>query len=544
MQIREKRFLIPTEPFYWGFWTSFVALLTTRRSAPSKYSAYLFRSTDARRFGGPGKSLLGSIALHVAGVLFILHLPPTPVAVPSNEQVILVRTADIYYALAMLQQHKTLPRIAPRGAGGKPGRGAHPEENPKPGSLIFHRDLTVISNPIHPDNTHQTIIQPSSPPDLIIKQDLKLPNLVLGNPLAKPQPPLQFPSSPMKPIAPAHTQTEDVAAPQIATADPGLKLAPLAPTVPQPRLLVPLALNPGVVPAASAASRTAASSMTGDENAGETNGLLILGTDPAAAGASLSLPPGNKYGSFSISPAGGEPGAPGGVSGGIAGAGTGGSGAGGDESTGVGVGRTGGGGGGLTNEAAPVSVNGPGAIAGSRGNLDAMLSAGVIFPVITLPHIHRNALVVSAGSVGGGGLGVYQALQCDRIYTIFMPMQNANWTLQYCQQDASPAKPNPSGNTSVQLQEGLLPPDPIEKFDFRRLPVPVDKVGKMIVLKGVIREDGVVDNLKVYQGVLKEMDDTALAALSKWKFTPAKRAGKSVPVQILVGIQISGPVAH
>jgi outer membrane biosynthesis protein TonB len=53
-----------------------------------------------------------------------------------------------------------------------------------------------------------------------------------------------------------------------------------------------------------------------------------------------------------------------------------------------------------------------------------------------------------------------------------------------------------------------------------------------------------VDNLKVYQGVLKEMDETALAALSKWKFAPAKRGGKPVAVQILVGIQLSGPVAH
>lgn len=195
MQIRERRFLIPTEPFFSGFWSSFAALLTTRSSAPSRYSAYLFRSAGTRRFLLPGKSLLGSIALHVAAVFFILRIPPTPVAAPNTEQVIRVRTDDIYYALAMLQQPKTLPRIAPPGPGGKPGRGAQPEENPKPGSLIFHRDLTVISNPIHPDNAHQTIIQPSSPPDLIIKQELKLPNLVLGNPLAKPQPPLQFPSS-------------------------------------------------------------------------------------------------------------------------------------------------------------------------------------------------------------------------------------------------------------------------------------------------------------------------------------------------------------
>ena len=62
----------------------------------------------------------------------------------------------------------------------------------------------------------------------------------------------------------------------------------------------------------------------------------------------------------------------------------------------------------------------------------------------------------------------------------------------------------------------------------------------MLVIKGMVREDGAVDNLEVYQGVLKELDDMAVAALSKWKFTPATRGGKSVAVQILVGIQLSG----
>jgi hypothetical protein len=142
--------------------------------------------------------------------------------------------------------------------------------------------------------------------------------------------------------------------------------------------------------------------------------------------------------------------------------------------------------------------------------------------------------------VGGGGLGIYQALQCGRIYTVFMPMPTANWTLQYCQQDDSQAKPNASANSRViQMDAGLLPPDPVEEFDFRRMAVPTDKASKMIVLKGMIRDDGFVDDLKVYQGVLREMDEIAVAAFSKWKFNPAKRGGKSVAVQILVGIQVS-----
>jgi Gram-negative bacterial TonB protein C-terminal len=546
MQIRVQRFLVSDEPFYVSCWSSFAALWKSPDPAVSKYSAYMFRKTGGGRAERLGRPFIGSVVLHIVAVFLVLRVADTDLAMRSSTKTTRVKNEVIYYPLPVIHDPKPMPRITPPGPGGRSGRGAQPEVDPKPGSSTFHRDLTVISNPIHPDNNHQTIIQPSTPPDLIIKQDLKLPNVVFGAPLAKPKAPLQFFSNAVKPIETAQTQVQDVAAPQISMADPGLKLASLAPTTPQPRLPVPLALGPGAVPTRSAASAAAAGGVTGDINPGEPNGLLIIGTDPVAGGASISLPPGNKYGAFSISPAGGEPGSPGGVPGGAAGGGTGGLGAGGDESTGLGGEKSGGGGGGRTSEAAPISTNGHGGIDGNHGNVDALLAGGAVFPVISPPHIRRNALVVSAGGVGGGGLGIYQALPCGRIYTIFLPMPTGSWTLQYCHQDDSQGKPNPSANSRViQLEEGLLPPDPIEKFDFRRVPVPADKAGnKMIVLKGTIREDGFVDNLKVYQGVLKEMDETALAALSKWKFTPARRGGKSVAVQILVGIQISGPVAH
>ena len=185
---------------------------------------------------------------------------------------------------------------------------------------------------------------------------------------------------------------------------------------------------------------------------------------------------------------------------------------------------------------------GPSASAG----LDVTAPTNAIFRVISPPHIQGNSLVISTGATGGGGLGVYQALQCGRIYTIFVPMPMGNWTLQYCQQqDASQTKPSASVNTRIiQSQEDLIPPDPVDKFDFRRAPLPADRARKTLIIKGIVREDGVVDKLEIYQGVLKEMDETALAALSKWKFAPATRGGKSVAVQILVGIQLSGPVGH
>jgi TonB family protein len=151
--------------------------------------------------------------------------------------------------------------------------------------------------------------------------------------------------------------------------------------------------------------------------------------------------------------------------------------------------------------------------------------------------VRKNQLVVSAGPVGGGGLSIYGALQCGKIYTVFLPMPGKNWTLQYCQQRTSAVKPAPeSHSTVIHLESALLPPDAEARYDFQRLPVPREKAHKLIILKGIIREDGTVDEVQVYQSIVPQMDEAARLALSRWKFKPALRAGKPVTLEILVGI--------
>jgi hypothetical protein len=86
-----------------------------------------------------------------------------------------------------------------------------------------------------------------------------------------------------------------------------------------------------------------------------------------------------------------------------------------------------------------------------------------------------------------------------------------------------------------------LPPQAESKFDFQRIAVPPEKVGKLIILKGVLRTDGFIDELQVYQSVLSEMDDNARLAFSQWKFKPALRESKPIPVQVLVGIPAELP---
>jgi hypothetical protein len=84
----------------------------------------------------------------------------------------------------------------------------------------------------------------------------------------------------------------------------------------------------------------------------------------------------------------------------------------------------------------------------------------------------------------------------------------------------------------------LLPPDVdmAHRFDFKRIPVPIDRGHRSIILKGMIAVDGTVQHLVVYQGVLPKMDEAARLAFSRWRFKPASRDGKPIAVEVLIGI--------
>jgi hypothetical protein len=284
-------------------------------------------------------------------------------------------------------------------------------------------------------------------------------------------------------------------------------------------------------------------SKSGMPSAGDGSGVVIIGVDPSEAATLLNLPPGNRWGDFSISPGGGRPGSPGGTTAGAASAGHEGGGAGGDRSTGVGAGESGGGGG-RAGSPGTLSITGS---AGGKGEamLDPTIIRDMVYPVPASLVLRRNALIVSAGPMGGGGLDAYGALHCGKIYTVFLPMPGRGWTLQFCQSGSTAAKPATQDRSPVvHLENGLLPPDVEARFDFRRLPVPFEKKNKMIVLKGVIKEDGTVASLQVYQSIVPGMDEAARVAFSRWKFKPAIKEGKAVAVDILVGVPTEPPPGH
>jgi hypothetical protein len=531
-------FAVPRDSGSFRWWGSLKAACTRAKISNTGLAAYPFRAQGTKRTYFRGRSLSMSLSFHLAAILLIVYAHQEFSDSVSAFESPVSQPEVIYYRVPVRQLPKTLPHIAPAGPGGNPLSGTMPALMPAAGSTASQSVLTIVSKPAHPDNSHQTIIQPSSPPELKITADLKLPNIIFGKPVEAPKAPLQFNATAAKPTRrERQTNAEQTPAPTPENAaNPVMTF--LTPSNFKPQMPVPLA---------SAAAQRRVISGTGSVQApevtatsGESLALAVISSDPGAANASeIMLPPGNRSGEFSTSASDSLVGSPGANRAGVTAGGAGNRGKGGDGSTGPGLSSSGGGG--LALSEGPVTINGNGTNSSGSGMLGAALARGVVYPVPAAFNIRKNALIVSAGSIGGGGLGAYGVLHCGKIYTIFLPMPGKSWTMQYCAQNAPEAAAAPESPTVAHFGEGIVPPQAETKFDFERSPIPPEKAGKLIILKGLLRADGLIDQLEVYQGVLTEMDDNARLAFGQWKFKSALREGKPIPVQVLVGIPAALP---
>jgi len=537
---RTPTFVVPSDSGGFRWWSSLRTLFQRTKALGSGAANYPLRGATPRRRYFRGRSFSTSLVFHLAAIFLIVYLHEAyPDSVSAFDETV-SQPEVIYYRVPLRQLPKTLPHIAPAQPGGRPLDGIVPAPVPAAGSPASQNLLTIVSKPSHPDNNHQTIIQPSSPPDLKITNDLKLPNIILGKPLEAPKAPLQFNATAAKP-----TQMS-----RKVNADPAPTLTPERSDNPLLAVVTPPAFKPAM-PVSVNSEASQRKSTSGAENvqapniasttSGDSATLTVISTNPAPPAAinEIMLPPGNRSGQFSVSVSEGAVGSPGENRVGVTGAGSTSKGPGGAGSPGVGAG--GAGGGGVSLSEGPVTITGDGANSIGSGMLGAALARGIVYPVPAVFNVRRNSLIVSAGPNGGGGLNIYGALHCGKIYTIFLPMPGKNWTMQYCPQGPDDQQVAGSDPTVAHFGDGLVPPQADSKYDFQRLALPPNKTGKLIILKGIVRADGLVDQIEVYQGVLQEMDDNARLAFSQWKFTPALRHSKPVSVQVLLGIPADIP---
>jgi hypothetical protein len=510
-------------------------------------------------------ALLTSFLIHFSVGFFLYSVPLSRLFYRFSGPPPAVRHAPlIVYEFRALKLPAYLPTLHPPGPGGAPGHGAKKGRPPRLGYTRFDPRITIISNPPHPDNSRLTIQNAAAPPELKAPEDLRVPDLILGNlgpapaPPALPPPPrAAAPPPPVEePKAPPPPQpVEPAPAPRPATLDLASKLPPL----PTPQLEVlpgptaDAAAGAGQAPrqqvreAAPAPSNHPDASAAPDaEKRPGTTQLTTLSVDPIALKDFTSLPPGNRAGAFSIGPAkpergspkGAESGSQKGVEGAPLGIGEGGPGPGGDKSVAVGSGHAGGGGVGNSAAAPPLSVTGPAVEPGiAAGTLPPLPPEALVYPVNTA-HLKPRApsIIVSSGPWGGGGLRVYGVLHGGKIYTVYLTMPGKNWILQYCTREDPPKPAVASRVVEVHMQPPVAPPAAIDQFDFHRPPVTQDPAATMIILHGHIREDGSVENLEILQGVEPTINEAARAAFARWKFSPALQAGNPVAVEILVGV--------
>ena len=320
------------------------------------------------------RSLASSLLFHLAALVVLVSVVPLLGRRPASaEELAALRKQKISW---YLYDHE-LPAISPRdisqkepGGGEKASErgGQQPEPSPL-GATAGPSQQVIISNPPQPDNTRQTIVHPEAP-NIRIAQEVRLPNVVMW--ASQPQKPtleylpapqlrirqtprLVLPPDIALPIPPVDLFRRSLAelklpklgvttikppapeAPNVERRISDLKIAASEAPEEKPRLAVPPATTAPVTQApdtqANAESAEAASGpiepppppqvATGAAT-GALERLIALGIDPAPPSGEISVPVGNRAGSFSIAPSGKAPGTPAGSQAGLPGGGAGG----------------------------------------------------------------------------------------------------------------------------------------------------------------------------------------------------------------------------
>ena len=497
----------------------------------------------AKRY--PARSFATSVLLHIgmitllfslSGMKFGQTLPLTRASLERDFEITYYKPADL------------LPKISSASDGPKDPAGERKDVKPPKGSTAFHPTQTIQSAPPRPDNSTQTIVQPSTP-DVQIKQEVKVPNIVIWNVEETKVESIQIASKQISAALSRKPETPEFQPPDPENVQKSISELTIAKSDViniNPKLM----LHPGASPEWSIGSDSGnpgplINVPSGPVGGDQLRNLVVLSANPGLPGpGGIKVPPGNRTGAFSISPEGNRAGSPDGVDGGILGGGVPGGG-------GSGKGNGFGSGGNIAqiqipglsvkggpNGGAP-TIAGPGKRPRAPGGFSEMVT-------IDDPGESYNITVVE-GSRGGAGLGVYGVLSGKRNYTVFVPMPAGRWIMQFSEMGDRTPQPAPStdnpGTSGAQSQvyvtasDPIVQPRPLRKVDPGR---PEDeelaKLRGMVVLYAIIRKDGGVDKVRVIRSLNPALDERAMAALKQWKFKPAQQDEKPIEVQALFGI--------
>jgi hypothetical protein len=419
---KRLRFEILWESRY-GSWRREIAILLSPIRVKSRgMSRFQLLNIEGVKLS-QARGLVSSVALHVAAIAIIANLSVgIRERLPLTEQA--AAPAPIYIDMKALKDLKilrALPVIRALRSGGTPDSRSRSPREVLQASTVQHPKLTIIVTPLKPDNKRQAIHQQVAPPDLKIQAEQSIPDIVLVDGTAPARP--QVDMSIHRPTAPEIARSPGgLSAPVVPSNAPALPMR-IDSSVQQPRMPVSYFANNSLqTPRGELPPNRQEASAPPGSSADASGEILALSVDPATFSKFAALVQGNRYATLAIAPAKEGAGSPGGSPNGVSAAGLGGTGKGGDASGAVGPGHTGGS---WTDEVRTATLSASGGT-GKLGGVDAnrILSPvlpSTIYPVAIDPKIRRVPMIISSGPMGGGGLDVYGALPCGKVYSIFLP---------------------------------------------------------------------------------------------------------------------------
>lgn len=462
--------------------------------------------------------------------------------------------------------------------------GSAPAPEAKTGEPTYARQK-VISLPPNPDNSRQTIVDPST--DRILRIAKPLPNIVAwaAPTPAVPMADLQhshvsLPAPDLSVIAPvvqvsgsdlARLRTVEPARDAVGPAaevgahdiarmnlpklpSPGavepiadvrvqrklgdLNIAAGVPTVAAPKLPVPEQRSSGAGGSGGGPqppSAPASPSIAGGALLQQAMGRLIaLGLDPVAPKGPIEMPGGNRRGIFAAGPEG-KPGAAGTPD--IPGGGTG--------LGGHGTGDAGAGAGGPADIPAGLTVAGDFPRA-----LGAVVAAAAppppppapapspartaVVPRMMLPAIPTRVADIARQSIPGsqpaGGKLEQEVFGPKRFYTMSLNMPNltsgaGTWIIRFAELNDTPDKAEVTAPVAMTKVDPAYPPELMR-----------ENVEGTVTLYAVIHSDGSVGAVRVLRGLDDRLDANACTALSRWHFQPGTKHGSAIDLEAVVQI--------
>ncbi len=416
----------------------------------------------------------------------------------------------------------------------------------------------IISVPPEPDNSRQTIVTPDV---RILHREVPLPNVVVWADEAAPIQPLAASANLSQPkllvppdvIAPAPdavpksnrtlSQVQpDVIKPaaDLPTDAKTRTLSPLAPSVVEPPVAVDALRSPGAMNIAKLGPQVNAPKLptTEQRSAGHPGGnaenaktasipptapvlqglgngkpqgrMLALSVQPTDVRGPIEPPAGSRKGIFAAGPEGkvGAPGTPTITGGGVSEHGSPGKGGGHDPLEGIYVGP-------VPDPKAPVS-----------GTPNADLRKAFYAAMHAPSDIPRPSTSASTSRSKIEN----QVFGKRKSYAMVLNMPNltsavGSWVVRYAELTPTQDKSDISAPIALNKVDPAYPADLIR-----------DRVQGTVVLYAVIRANGTVDSVRVLDSVDQRLDQSAISALTRWRFRPGTKQGVPVDVEAVVQV--------